>query len=295
MGERVTSRKVVIGFDGGRQSRDALQLGIAMARMLEAEVLVACALGPEVEFDVWAANHFAKVFGQARREVPGCDFAVRGLRDVSAPAGLTDVAVEEEADLIVIGSTHRGSLGRIIPGGVGERLLSRAPCPVAVAPHGFADHEHFGVGLIGAAVDGSRESSVALEVAGDMAARLEATLRVITIVPTGVAKGHVMDALLQDRGEEIQREAEAGLPASIEVEAILEEGEPVAALARHGVDLDLLVIGSRGYGILGRTLLGGVSAEVMRSAPCPVLVVPRAAYVHRDPERIELDQVAGPG
>ena len=41
--------------------------------------------------------------------------------------------------------------------------------------------------------------------------------------------------------------------------------------------LDLLVIGSRGYGPLGRTLLGGVSAEMMRTSPGPVLVVPRGA------------------
>lgn len=280
-----------MGFDGGRESRDALRLGSVMARMLGAEMVVACALGPDVEFEVWAATHFAKVFDQARRELPGREFAVRGLRDVSAPAGLTDVAAEEEADLIVIGSTHRGSLRRIIPGSVGERLLSRALCPVAVAPQGFADHEHFGLGLIGVAVDGSGESNVALGVAGALAVRLEAKLRVITVVPAGVASD-VMEILLRDRGEEIQHEAEADLPASLEVEAVLEDGEPAAALARHGVDLDLLVMGSRGYGILGRTLLGGVSAEVMRSAPCPVLVVPRTAYVQRDPDPVELEQAA---
>ena len=41
--------------------------------------------------------------------------------------------------------------------------------------------------------------------------------------------------------------------------------------------LDLLVIGSRGYGPVRRTLLGGVSAEVTRTSACPVLVVPRGA------------------
>ena len=41
--------------------------------------------------------------------------------------------------------------------------------------------------------------------------------------------------------------------------------------------MDLLVVGSRGYGPLRRVLLGSVSSELMHSAPCPVMVVPRTA------------------
>lgn len=44
-------------------------------------------------------------------------------------------------------------------------------------------------------------------------------------------------------------------------------------------DLDILVIGSRGYGPLHAVLLGGVSGRVIRDAACPVIVVPRGAKV----------------
>jgi nucleotide-binding universal stress UspA family protein len=269
--------KIVVGFDGGSESRDALHLGKTLTQTLDGDMVIACALGPDVEFDTWAAAHFARVFEEARREVPDRDFTVRGLRDVSAPAGLSDVAAEEQADMIVIGSTHRGRLGRRFPGGVGERLLSRTPCLVAVAPSGFADHGHFGLGLIGVAVDGSMESAAALQLAGDLAQRLDARLRVITIVPASPGDDYVHRTILRDRGTEILSVALADLPASLEVEATLEEGEPAPGLARHGVDLDLLVIGSRGHGPLGRMLVGGVSAEVMWSAPSPVLAVPATA------------------
>jgi nucleotide-binding universal stress UspA family protein len=41
--------------------------------------------------------------------------------------------------------------------------------------------------------------------------------------------------------------------------------------------IDLLVLGSRGYGPALRTMLGSATSELMRSAPCPLLVFPRAA------------------
>jgi nucleotide-binding universal stress UspA family protein len=53
------------------------------------------------------------------------------------------------------------------------------------------------------------------------------------------------------------------------------KGEPAEALAEAGDDLDLLVAGSRGYGPMRHVLLGSVSARLMRTCPCPLIVVPR--------------------
>ena len=52
----------------------------------------------------------------------------------------------------------------------------------------------------------------------------------------------------------------------------MRQGREATELALQGVDLDLLVVGSRGYGPLRRTLVGSVSDELVRTAPCPVLV-----------------------
>lgn len=275
--------KIIVGYDGGPEASDALQLGGLLASVTGAELIVAYALAPALQFETSISARFASVFDRARSELPNRDFGMRELRDVSAPAGLADLAATEEADLIVVGSTHRGILGRTFPGSVGERLLSRAQCPVMVSPRDFARHEHFGVGLVGVAIDGSDGSLVALRVAAELAARLDARLRVITILPPPEGDGaRVMEVMLRDRAEEIQGRAEQELPSSLDVEFSLEDGDPAHALARHGVELDLLVIGSRGHGPLRRTLLGGVSAEVMRSAPCPVLAVPRTATLDPD-------------
>ena len=61
------------------------------------------------------------------------------------------------------------------------------------------------------------------------------------------------------------------------VERKVELGFPAAILADESASVDLMVCGSRGYGLLRQVLLGGVSTRLMRSAACPVIVTPRSA------------------
>ena len=53
-------------------------------------------------------------------------------------------------------------------------------------------------------------------------------------------------------------------------------GEPAETLARLARDHDaqLLVVGSRGWGELRSAMVGSVSADLVRMAPCPIVVVP---------------------
>jgi nucleotide-binding universal stress UspA family protein len=120
------------------------------------------------------------------------------LRIVTAPEGaaLAAEAREQGADLVVLGSTHRGPLGRIVPGTTMENLLGGAPCAVAVAPPGFADRadgesvwqpldghgDDTGMRVIGVAYDGSPAARAALESATEMARDNASALRVYTVV-----------------------------------------------------------------------------------------------------------------
>lgn len=284
-------RTVLVGFDSRPEAADALALGRALAELSGATLLLATvlpygptpALGRET-FERWLAEDSKQLFDPVLPELEGLDSRVYALGGGSPARKLHELAEDQQVDLIVVGSTHRGALGRVLPGSVGERLLNGAPCAVAIAPRGFADREHFGLGVIGVAYDGTEESKLALAEAERLAGELGASLRLIGVVPhvrvipsrighttvgyADVLRRHFRDVL--DLGA-------SRLPDAETVETMLEEGDPAAALAARGVELDLLVMGSRGYGPLRRVLLGGVSAEVMRTAPCPVIVVPRAS------------------
>lgn len=285
--------KIVVGFDGREEARDALALGRDLAAVEGTELEVAVALShvalanPPEPYEPALAKRFDELFAEVELELGGSGFVRKELRYVSPARGLDELAEREEVDLIVIGSTHRGALGRVYPGSVGERLLNGAPCPVVVAPRGYAGREHAGLGIIGVGYDGTPEAELALRAAEDVARRLGGSLRLIAAIRSGeprpariahTDRGNA--AVLRERFEEVVAAGVASLGEALDVESMIVEGDPAAVLADQGVELDLLVLGSRGYGPVRRTLLGGVSAEVMRTAPCPVLVVPRAAGEH---------------
>lgn len=71
----------------------------------------------------------------------------------------------------------------------------------------------------------------------------------------------------------------------LEAKGELVRGTPEHVLAEQADrGVDLLVTGSRGYGPLRRVLVGSVSIALMRSASCPVMVVPRTAEFQPTPE-----------
>jgi nucleotide-binding universal stress UspA family protein len=89
------------------------------------------------------------------------------------------------------------------------------------------------------------------------------------------------------------KEVVTRLKASHEVEGELLTGDPARLLAGESErGLDLMVVGSRGYGPLRRVLLGTVSANLARTAACPVLVIPRVGSEVEEAEQPPVAAVA---
>jgi nucleotide-binding universal stress UspA family protein len=260
---------ILIGVDSSERSEDAIAFAGRLAAASGAQVIVACA------FPDTSDHHYAELrdaaldtaYAMSRRLV-GVDPRLISIRSpAGAPAdALRALAHSEGAELIVVGSTHTGRLSRVLPGGTAEKLLSGAPCAVAVVPRGYRA-ETVPV-RIGVAYDGSTEARSALSAAVALAPAFGAELELI-----GVATGVVSpeDGVLHGGLEA----AITTVPGEIRAHSTLEAGDPAEEIARRSADLDLLVTGSRGYGPLRAVLAGGVSGRLLRAASCPVLVVPR--------------------
>jgi nucleotide-binding universal stress UspA family protein len=287
---------IVIGFDGTDSGEDALALGLLLARATGAVPLIAVVHLQEYPIGVgrvdaeWVAylhEQAERLLGRARRLVAGDTGAE--FREAAAPSesrGLHDLAEQAQAELVVVGSSHRGPLGRTYPGSTGDRLLQGSSCPVAVAPRGLREDPPDRVTRIAVAYLGTPEAGQALEAAVALAERAGARLRLVSVMPrpaevyTPVIGRDAEEAFVARTREVFRQALDEGLArvaGRVEADADLLEGEVVDTLATlDRRDADLLVCGSRAYGPLRRVLLGGVSSRLLRRSALPLLVVPRS-------------------
>ena len=208
------------------------------------------------------------------RVIPG-NFAARELQRLTE---------QPDTGLIVVGSTTRGRVGRLLVGGVGERLLSGGACPVAVAPRGYGEAKASVLRSIGVGVDGSQEARIALDAAIALATASGARIRVITVfqrlafgaATTSALPGQSANDQMRHELRSIHDAAVAEVSAVAEAESCFREGSADDVLVAESEQLDLLVVGSRGYGPVGAVLLGSASTALARAAGCPILVTPRA-------------------
>jgi nucleotide-binding universal stress UspA family protein len=264
---------VIVGYEGSDHSKDALAFGEPLAAAEDARLVVACvhplqprtsAIG-EAGFDREVRAGAQRTAESARGLLARADEAeFSAVLGLSAADGLVGLARERGASAIVVGSSHRGGIGRVFSGSVAGRLVGDAPCAVGVAPGGYVDNQRAALSLVGVAFDGSPESTRALHLAERLAARFRGRLRVIAVTESDGETDLLSSKL---------NEALVSAPVSARAKGDLRHGDPAPELARASAELDLLVCGSRGYGRARRLILGSVSAALMSSARCPMLIV----------------------
>jgi nucleotide-binding universal stress UspA family protein len=208
---------------------------------------------------------------EAARSAAGIEAHLVGTGAPSVGRGLHELAERRGADLLVVGSTSRSLFGRVLLGDATRDALNGAPCAVAVAPGGYAERP---VALleIGVGYDGSPESEHALALARELAKELGAkvsafeavSLPIEGLLGTDEAIGEAVDAARQ-------RIAALG-----DVEPHAAYGAAAEELALYGASVDLLIVGSRGYGPIGRLMHGSTSQQLAHTARCPLLVLTRA-------------------
>jgi nucleotide-binding universal stress UspA family protein len=146
---RAPTIHVIVAFDGSPAAKDALALGALFAGSAGSALLVACVFAPEslagISFDprvdriangdhrIFVLPDAEAVLGEARTILPP-DLAVtfRALECQSAVHGLRQLAISEDADLLVLGSTRRGPLGRLLHRSLARGLLRDSPCALTV-------------------------------------------------------------------------------------------------------------------------------------------------------------------
>lgn len=285
------AKTIVIAVDTQERTLDTVALGRVLAASIGAPAKLVTVFpyaplggGADQPQLVGVREEAAETLAGLGREMGLGDAAVEVVAGNFAARELQHVTERDDTGLIVVGSTMRGPVGRLLVGGVGERLLGGAATPVAVAPRGYSDVAEPRLERIGVGVDGSDEAQRALEAAVALAGKAGAAVRVITAFQPLAFGGVTTAALPSPSANETMRtellavheKAVATARAQVQADGLFTDGPADDVLLRASADLDLLVAGSRGYGPIGAVLMGSATTALARGAACPILVTPRS-------------------
>jgi nucleotide-binding universal stress UspA family protein len=194
----------------------------------------------------------------------------------SAHAALVAAAEGARAGLLVLAATGRH--GRAGLGGVAERVVRHAPCPVLVVRPatpgkvlGATDFSDPALPAIEAAVGEARRRGVPL-----------AAIHCMEVLPP-VVIGYEVPALtaevvaaMRDQWQQRLAEAVGRFGAQPDQVQLFVESGPAGALIVNratALPAELVVVGTHGRSGVRRLVLGSVAETVVRTAPCSVLVV----------------------
>jgi nucleotide-binding universal stress UspA family protein len=287
--------RIVVGVDGREGGRDALALaamlqGAGGGDVTAVHVYLYDQSVPLDDAEAFERQLQESLMATLEREIAEAHVSARPVvvSGTSPARALHAAADREHADLIVVGSCHRAGTARVFVGDDAAETLHDSPCAVALAPRGYAAGAHE-LRLIGVGYDASHEAHSALRVAADLARHANAYVRATAVVapaaPLFPGDAFRDELPITDRTSRETAEAalaHAALGFGDHVTTELAVGSSWRALADRSGDLDLLVVGSRGYGPLRRVFLGSTSTHLFREAACPVLVLPRAARTPTD-------------
>ena len=233
-----------------------------------------------------------KAFKPARKILKKAKMAAEELAKIGAPAEvIAQVAEEMGADLLIMGSHGRSALKGLLFGSVTNAVLALTKVPLLMLrDKGAPETDALSFGI---AVDGSKYGTAAvkyalkhIELFGGDAAKVHLINTVSdyagAVMPdmTGMA----LPALSEDEVVELQKSefaeaidpvlplfAKTGVKPK-EVCLVGNPGDEIAAYCKKR-KLDLLVMGSHGYGRFKAAVMGSTATRIASIADVPLLII----------------------
>lgn len=305
----LTIRSILVASDLQPSSDVALRGAATLAKQLSAELHVVHALniptsgypitGESIAFQQQIHDGRRSLREQVLRTVPeGVTVSSQQVRIGSAQQIINERTSEVGAQLLVLGPHRPRAFRGPILGNTADRVLRSAEVPVlilaelltlplreVVVPMDLSDPARGALdqGLTWAGTLGAHEPENGHAVA---------QLRVMHVIPRVYEvydfpfdRAVIAPQLNREIDEAIERVGTAGRIDTRE--EIVWGNSPAEEIIRYVENghVDLLVMGTHGYGALGRALIGSITSMVARAAPCPILLVPPALWTAVEEER----------
>lgn len=284
---QVVERPLIVALNGRMHDSDALALGRTLQTALGGWLLIAHVIPPAplgrgmTEYALLARQEGRELLARAA-EASGVAAQTRLLETWPAAWALAELAEDHDAGMLVLGSSHRGSVGSVVPGRTASHLVARTPCPIAVAPAGYASAAATSISTIGVAYDGTSTADLALAAAVGGASKLAVPLRLYHAIHR-IPDDPSWDLFRRNMHRIAQQILARGLqqvPGDIAATSVLLEGDvsEVIAEAAMSEDVGLLYVGSRGYGPLREALVAGTVGGLLHTARVALVIVPARSH-----------------
>ena len=200
------------------------------------------------------------------------------------------VASEAMVDIALTATRGRRGLKRMLLGSVTERLMRTLPCPLLVIPateegKGLQSESAIRFKRILVGCDFSPDADLAFKHGLNLAQEFQAELHLLHVIETPLYTETLKPvfAHAQTPTTAIRDYLQSRLDALVPQEArnwcqpvtALHEGQPYNRLLQYAEthDVDLIVLGTRGHGLIGTMFIGSTTDRVIRRASCPVFSV----------------------
>jgi nucleotide-binding universal stress UspA family protein len=297
---RVQFNHILCATDFSDFSNHTIGYGVVLAKEFEAKLFVShvidlssVAIYGEFQLDpVGQQNRIMEdADAQLKKLAGGQAISWEPLITVGKPADEISRAVEEkDIDLVITATRGRSGLKRIILGSVTERLMRTLCCPLLVVnspEHKFVSVADQAVKIekILVGCDFSPDSGQAFNHALSLAQEFQAELHLAHVIepPTQPDLNRedtpVSEEIQQDYRDLLSRKLKEMVPVEARnwctPKTSLLEGQPYEEIVSYAEskDIDMIVLGVRGHGLVKTLFLGSTTDRVVRRSPCPVLSV----------------------
>jgi len=292
--------KILLAVDGSEPSITAVALVKALTLPADSTVELITVIADDFwTYGPWPALALIQTPAALDRATQDVRARLDDLADGLAADGRTigttvrhgrpasEIVIEADrfaADLIVVGARGHSAVERLFVGSVSSEVVDQADCPVLVVRTPRSAR-------VLLAADGSTDGSAAAAFLGTSRIFGEPAIKVVSVVDPGmpwwagispvdgaVAADAYASAL--DAAGHHARDVASSTAASLGAEHVVAEasrfgGEVGSTIVAEATDwrADIVVLGTRGHGLLHRALVGSTSRHVLHHAPMSVLIV----------------------
>jgi nucleotide-binding universal stress UspA family protein len=297
-------QNIIVPIDFSKMSVQAIQIARQLARRFSASIHLA-----HVRQSNYTADFVAPAF--MTYEQVGEQTALKELGVVASECGVSSaschvlggappfdeicrLAQTVPADLVVMPTHGRTGLKHVFLGSTAERIVQHSCCPVLVT-RGNAlqanNDSRFGIKKILVPVDFSNCSREGLRYAITFGNEFRAKLILVHATYLGYVYSCEGTALYDIPGlqkaarqaaEHKMRDLVRSLDfGAVKFETAFTDGSPVVDICAFAKDhdVDLIITSTHGFTGFAHVLIGSIAEQVVRHAPCSVLVVPSHPHI----------------